>query len=83
MDSASNLVVDHETPLNYVALATETEGYLATDLKDLVGRAVHQTTIRCMKQKDASEESVQVGIFVITSPIEGHERSKSLTTVRT
>jgi peroxin-1 len=35
--------------LNYVSLATQTEGYLATDLHDLVSRAVHQATIRAAK----------------------------------
>ena len=46
LESSRNLEVDAERPLNFVALATETEGYSATDLQDLVARAVHQAAIR-------------------------------------
>ena len=46
LESSGNLEVDVEKPLNFVALATETEGYSATDLQDLVARAVHQAAIR-------------------------------------
>ena len=46
LESSGNLEVDEEKPLNFVALATETEGYSATDLQDLVARAVHQAAIR-------------------------------------
>lgn len=63
LGGASDLVVDRETPLNYVALSTETEGYMPTDLKDLVGRAMHQATIRCMRQNDASCKTDQVGFM--------------------
>lgn len=38
---------DH--PLNYAALATNTEGYSATDLQDLVTRAMHQMAMRQSK----------------------------------
>jgi len=40
---------DLSEPLNFVALATQTEGYSANDLKDLVGRAIHQCVIRTSK----------------------------------
>lgn len=43
---ARNFEVDAERPLNFVALATETEGYSATDLQDLVARAIHQAVVR-------------------------------------
>jgi peroxin-1 len=33
---------DANSPLNF---ATQTEGYSATDLKDLVARAIHQAAI--------------------------------------
>ncbi|KAI0301591.1 P-loop containing nucleoside triphosphate hydrolase protein [Multifurca ochricompacta] len=36
LETAINLEIDAERPLNFAALATETEGYSATDLKDLV-----------------------------------------------
>lgn len=48
--NSSSLQEDSEQPLNYVSLATQTEGYLATDLQDLVSRAVHQATIRSAKE---------------------------------
>ncbi|EPQ26414.1 uncharacterized protein PFL1_06062 [Pseudozyma flocculosa PF-1] len=37
---------ESEGDLNFVTLATQTEGYLPADLKDLVERAVHQSAIR-------------------------------------
>ncbi|KAJ7690688.1 P-loop containing nucleoside triphosphate hydrolase protein [Mycena rosella] len=43
---ARDMQVDSEAPLNYAALATQTEGYSATDLQDLVARAVHQVAVR-------------------------------------
>ncbi|KAI0796078.1 AAA-domain-containing protein [Abortiporus biennis] len=42
----SDLIQDPDAPLNITSLAMETEGYSATDLKDLVARAVHQAAIR-------------------------------------
>lgn len=35
--------------LNYAAIASQTEGYLPADLRDLVDRIVQQSTIRTMK----------------------------------
>ncbi|KAF8893894.1 P-loop containing nucleoside triphosphate hydrolase protein [Infundibulicybe gibba] len=37
---------DPDSPLNFTALATQTEGYSATDLKDFVARAIHQVASR-------------------------------------
>ncbi|KAG8706976.1 Peroxisome biosynthesis protein pex1, partial [Ceratobasidium sp. 394] len=44
--ATSDLKSDAAKPLNFVALATDTEGYSATDLQDLVGRAVHAAAVR-------------------------------------
>ncbi|CAE6412288.1 unnamed protein product [Rhizoctonia solani] len=44
--ATSDLSSDPTKPLNFVALATDTEGYSATDLQDLVGRAVHAAAVR-------------------------------------
>jgi peroxin-1 len=52
LEAARNLEVDIQEPLNFVALATETEGYSATDLQDLVARAVHQAVIRSSGDSD-------------------------------
>ena len=39
--------------LNFTALATQTEGYSASDLQDLVSRAVHQVAMRLTKDPSA------------------------------
>ncbi|KAI9441226.1 AAA-domain-containing protein [Lactarius indigo] len=52
LEASRNLEVDAERPLNFVALATETEGYSATDLQDLVARAVHQAAVRSSDDSD-------------------------------
>ena len=54
----SDLIEDPDSPLNYTAIAMETEGYAATDIKDLVARAVHQAAIRIAKHEE--EEGFQV-----------------------
>ncbi|GLB37363.1 putative peroxisome biogenesis factor 1, N-terminal [Lyophyllum shimeji] len=46
LSTAQDIHVDPESPLNYAALAMQTEGYSATDLQDLVGRAIHQVAMR-------------------------------------
>lgn len=46
---------DPAAPLNYTYIATQTEGYSATDLQDLVARAVHQSAIKvAMEEKPVS-----------------------------
>ena len=52
LGASRNLEVDAERPLNFIALATETEGYSATDLQDLVARAVHQAVVRSSGEND-------------------------------
>ncbi|THH03293.1 hypothetical protein EW145_g6374 [Phellinidium pouzarii] len=48
MKNAPDLYESTEFPLNFTALATQTEGYLPTDLKDFVSRAVHAAAIRSL-----------------------------------
>ena len=43
---AQDIKEDPESPLNFTSLAVQTEGYTATDLRDLVSRAFHQTAVR-------------------------------------
>ena len=58
---ASDITQDPTAPLNYTALATQTEGYSVTDLKDLVARAVHRAAIRSSEhQLSGHDESQQV-----------------------
>ncbi|KAG6889103.1 hypothetical protein C0995_003672 [Termitomyces sp. Mi166 len=44
--AARDIRLNPESPLNYTALATQTEGYSVIDLQDLVGRAIHQVAVR-------------------------------------
>ncbi|KAF4598456.1 Peroxisome biosynthesis protein pex1 [Pleurotus pulmonarius] len=46
LKTAVNLRQDPEAMLNFTSLATQTEGYSATDLQDLVARAMHRVAIR-------------------------------------
>lgn len=55
----SDLAEDPSQPLNYTALAMDTEGYLITDTKDLVSRAIHQAAIRVAKLEDEDGFKVQ------------------------
>ncbi|KAG6879138.1 hypothetical protein C0992_004955 [Termitomyces sp. T32_za158] len=50
---AQDIRLDTEAPLNYTALATQTEGYSVIDLQDLVGRAIHQVAIRAADGKQS------------------------------
>ncbi|KIY53996.1 AAA-domain-containing protein [Fistulina hepatica ATCC 64428] len=43
---SDGLRIDETSPLNYNALATQTEGYSVSDLKDFVSRAVHQAAMK-------------------------------------
>ncbi|KAL1736307.1 P-loop containing nucleoside triphosphate hydrolase protein [Schizophyllum commune] len=52
MRATPDLSEDAKAPLNYTALAMQTEGYLATDLQDLVARAVHQAAMRSKERED-------------------------------
>ncbi|OJT04218.1 Peroxisome biosynthesis protein PAS1 [Trametes pubescens] len=57
--SSSDIIQDPTAPLNYTALATQTEGYSVTDLKDLVARAVHRAAIRSSQLDNASADGAQ------------------------
>ncbi|KAJ1019075.1 hypothetical protein NDA18_006225 [Ustilago nuda] len=54
-----------ERELNFVTLATQTEGYLPTDLKDLVERATHQAAIRAASDEASSNVKASVANGVI------------------
>jgi peroxin-1 len=49
--------MDQNSPINFIALSTQTEGYSASDLKDLVARAIHQVAM-----KTSSNPGVQVSL---------------------
>ncbi|KAI0739475.1 AAA-domain-containing protein [Daedaleopsis nitida] len=51
---SSDITQEPSALLNFTALATQTEGYSVTDLKDLVARAVHRAAIRS-SQLDSNE----------------------------
>ncbi|KAJ7276088.1 P-loop containing nucleoside triphosphate hydrolase protein [Mycena haematopus] len=46
LHSAPDLHLDPAAPPNYAHIATQTEGYSATDLQDLVAKAVHCVAVR-------------------------------------
>ena len=58
---APDIKQDANSPLNFALLATQTEGYLATDLKDLVARAVHQAAITSTKKSAEGAEVMVPG----------------------
>lgn len=45
--SSEQLQLDSNDSLNHLRVATETEGFLVSDIKDLVDRAVGKAAIRC------------------------------------
>jgi len=49
-----NLLANGDKPqeMDYVTLASMTEGYTAADLKDLVGSALQQAIIRCAQSDE-------------------------------
>jgi peroxin-1 len=57
VSAARNLSEESSSPLNYTALATQTEGYSAIDLQDLVARAVHQASIRSLRNNSPESTS--------------------------
>jgi peroxin-1 len=46
-------------PLNYVSLASQTEGYSAVDLSDLVDRGMHEALIRMQKTGSVGLDEVR------------------------
>jgi peroxin-1 len=55
---ASDIIKDDT--VNFAALATQTEGYAAMDLEDLVARAVHQSAIRASPMSHSRDVRVSV-----------------------
>jgi peroxin-1 len=55
--------------IDLVSVATETEGYLAADLKALIERAVHEGAVRSIKKRlNNSSDDVDSGVDVETPP---------------
>ncbi|EKM80755.1 hypothetical protein AGABI1DRAFT_105706 [Agaricus bisporus var. burnettii JB137-S8] len=49
LESAKDIIIDPENPVNFTAIATQTEGYSALDLQDLVARGIHQVAMRVVQ----------------------------------
>ncbi|RDX44678.1 AAA-domain-containing protein [Lentinus brumalis] len=60
---SSDITQDPSAPLNYTAIATQTEGYSVTDLKDLVARAVHRAAIRSSQREDSEQTTLTPADF--------------------
>ncbi|TFY68057.1 hypothetical protein EVG20_g3702 [Dentipellis fragilis] len=58
MLAASNMVIDPAAPLNYTSLASETDGYFAMDLHDLVDRAVHEAAARLANESENDDAKI-------------------------
>lgn len=52
LQSAQGLDGSPATNINFTTLATQTEGYSPTDLKDLTSVAFHQATMRLVSTKN-------------------------------
>jgi hypothetical protein len=64
LEAAKTIQVDKNSPINYAALAMQTEGYTAGDMGDLVMRAVHLATIRRSEEgRDAQMVCLDVVFF--------------------
>ncbi|KAH9485161.1 Peroxisome biosynthesis protein PAS1 [Psilocybe cubensis] len=50
LQMATDIHQDPDMNINYTELSTQTEGFSATDLKDLVARAIHQVAMRAATQ---------------------------------
>ncbi|KZP06528.1 AAA-domain-containing protein [Athelia psychrophila] len=57
LEMAPDIKADSASPLNFTSLATQTEGYSATDLHDLVARAMHQAAMRSTAQEDVDADA--------------------------
>lgn len=55
LESSKNIQQDPQHPLNFAAVATQTEGYSALDLQDLVSRSIHQVAMRLTSNPEGSE----------------------------
>lgn len=60
LEMAQGIHQDLESPINFTELSTRTEGYSATDLKDLVSRAIHEVAM-----KANADPTQEVCAFVI------------------
>jgi peroxin-1 len=53
LETTPDILSESHAPLNYAAIAGQTEGYAAIDLEDLVARAMHQAVMRAGTDIDA------------------------------
>lgn len=60
LETTSGLEESTGEQLNFTTLATQTEGYLPTDLNDLVSRAIHEAVIRAGKENTTRPASVSL-----------------------
>ncbi|CAA7259159.1 unnamed protein product [Cyclocybe aegerita] len=64
LEVAKDIAQDEESPINFTELSTQTEGYSATDLKDLVARAIHQVAMRAGSDSTTKLELTQADFAV-------------------
>ncbi|KJA20005.1 hypothetical protein HYPSUDRAFT_204070 [Hypholoma sublateritium FD-334 SS-4] len=73
LEMAKGIHQDQESPINFTELSTRTEGYSATDLKDLVSRAIHEVAMKAnadptqeLKLTQADFTTAQVGFVPLS-----------------
>ncbi|KAF5321496.1 hypothetical protein D9619_001501 [Psilocybe cf. subviscida] len=60
LNVAKDIQQSTDTPLNFTELSTQTEGYSATDLRDLVARAFHRVAMKATVVPEVKLELTQV-----------------------
>lgn len=61
LQTAKDITQDPESPINFTELSTQTEGYSATDLKDLVARAIHEVAMRAHVERSSNVIAASLG----------------------
>lgn len=60
MTDGPDVLVESLPRIDLVSVASETEGYLAADLKALIERAVHEGTVRSIKTAEDDNAKLQL-----------------------
>ncbi|KAN0061903.1 Peroxisome biosynthesis protein pex1 [Thecaphora frezii] len=68
---------EQDNDLNFVTLATRTEGYLPADLRDLVERAVHQSAIRAAAQDITGSHEAEARLAPLLQPVTNGDAAHS------
>lgn len=62
MNEGPGVLANSLPNIDLVSVASETEGYLAADLKALIERAVHEGAVRSIKEKTSNDQPTETDI---------------------